>query len=252
MNMVIEQLSHRKSIREFTGEAVKEKDLKVILQTAQRCPTSVNGQQVSLIYTRDKNIIRQIAQLAGGQLQVETADVFVTVVVDYNRTSFATQTIGKPHLVEQSAEGILLGAVDAGIMLCALQSAAESLGYGTTAIGGIRNQPEAMIKLLNLPPKTFPIVGTTIGVATDKAKNAALKPRVPFESFAMEDTYDDKAVKKGTKQYEKDLKSFREEHGMNYLTSYAELLSSYYGKKYFRSIAQNLTSQGFIFQDEIK
>ncbi|WP_331775689.1 nitroreductase family protein [Sulfurospirillum sp. 1612] len=252
MNQTIEQLRNRKSIREFTGAPVKEEDLQLILQTAQRAPSSINGQQVSLVYTRDKAIIKKIAELSGGQVQIETADVFVTFVIDFNRTTIAAQMVGKEHLIEQSAEGIVLGAVDAGIMLSSLQSAAESLGYGTTAIGGLRNQPDAMIKLLNLPPKTFPVVGSTIGVPTEKAKNAPLKPRVPFESFAMADTYNHEAVKKGVTQYEQDLKNFREAHGMNYLTSYAEQIANFYGKIYFRSIAENLTHQGFVFQDEIK
>ena len=38
MNQVIEQLSTRKSIRQFTGESVKTEDLELIIKTAQRCP----------------------------------------------------------------------------------------------------------------------------------------------------------------------------------------------------------------------
>jgi len=50
-NIIIEQLQNRKSIREFTGEHVCDDDLEVIFKTAQRAPTSINGQQVSLVYT---------------------------------------------------------------------------------------------------------------------------------------------------------------------------------------------------------
>ena len=45
MNEVIKQLQNRRSVREFTGEKVKDDDLKLILETAQRCPNSVHGQQ---------------------------------------------------------------------------------------------------------------------------------------------------------------------------------------------------------------
>lgn len=54
MNKVIEQLQNRRSVRNFTGEKVKDEDLELILRTAQRAPSSVNGQQISLIVTRDK------------------------------------------------------------------------------------------------------------------------------------------------------------------------------------------------------
>ncbi|MCG3671470.1 nitroreductase family protein [Aliarcobacter butzleri] len=249
MNPIIKQLSERKSIRQFTGEFVKDEDLELIIKTAQRCPTSINGQQISLIYTRDKEKIKQIAQLCGGQEQIATADVFITICVDFNRTIFAVEQTGEKHQIDKSAEGVLVGAVDAGIMLNAIQITAESLGYGTTAIGAVRNEPAKMIELLNLPLKTFPIVGTTIGVPTLEAKNAPLKPRIPLESFAFEDNYDDKKVKDGVLVYEKQMKKFREDNNMNYLQSYCEQTANYYKNIYFRKIEENYTKQGFIFKD---
>ncbi len=249
MNQVIEQLSSRKSIRQFTGESVKPEDLELIIQTAQRCPTSINGQQISLVYIRDKDKIKQIAELCGGQEQIATADVFIAIVVDFNRTIFAVEQAGEKHVIENSAEGVLVGAVDAGIMLNAIQVSAESLGYGTTAIGAIRNEPEAMIKLLGLPPKTFPIVGTTIGVSTNDAKEASLKPRIPINSFAFEDKYEDAKVKDGVIAYEKQMKKFREDNNMDYLQSYCEQTATYYKNIYFRKIAVNYKNQGFEFKD---
>ncbi|MCG3657867.1 nitroreductase family protein [Aliarcobacter butzleri] len=249
MNPIIKQLSERKSIRQFTGEFVKDEDLELIIKTAQRCPTSINGQQISLIYTRDKEKIKQIAQLCGGQEQIATADVFITICVDFNRTIFAVEQTGEKHQIDKSAEGVLVGAVDAGIMLNAIQITAESLGYGTTAIGAVRNEPAKMIELLNLPLKTFPIVGTTIGVPTLEAKNAPLKPRIPLKSFAFEDNYDDKKVKDGVLVYEKQMKKFREDNNMNYLQSYCEQTANYYKNIYFRKIEENYTKQGFIFKD---
>ena len=249
MNTTIKQLSSRKSIRQFTGESVKDEDLELIIKTAQRCPTSINGQQISLVYTKDKKKIEEISKLCGGQTHIATADVFVVIVVDFNRTIFAVEQAGEKHQIDKSAEGILVGAVDAGIMLNAIQIAAESLGYGTTAIGAVRNDPEAMIKLLNLPIKTFPIVGTTIGVPTKEAIDVPLKPRIPIESFAFENKYNDKKVKDGVLQYEKDMKKYREDNNMNYLQSYCQQTASYYKNIYFRKIAENYKNQGFEFKD---
>ncbi len=251
MNPVIAQLQGRRSIRQFTGEQVSDDDLQRIFETAQRAPTSNNAQQSSLVYTRDKEVIRQIAELCGGQKQVETADVFVCVVVDFNRTAHAVEAMGKTQVIEQSAEGILVGAVDAGIMLMALQTAAEALGYGTTAIGAIRNDPETMIRLLGLPPKTFPIVGSTIGVPTPQSKTVPLKPRMPLESFAMPDRYDTEAVKEGTARYEGMIRHYRETNGMGQLPSYNELVGGLYSGVPYRKVAQNLRAQGFEFKDEL-
>ncbi len=249
MNQTINQLSKRKSIRQFTGESINQEDLELIIKTAQRCPTSINAQQISLVYTRDKEKIKQIAAICGGQKQVETADVFITIIVDFNRTAYAVEQVNEEQQIHKSAEGVLVGAVDAGIMLNAIQIAAESLGFGTTAIGAVRNDPKAMIKLLNLPEKTFPIVGTTIGIATKDASEAPLKPRLPLKSFAFEDTYNEKESKLGILEYEKDMKKYREDNNMNYLQSYCEQTAAYYKNIYFRKIAENYKNQGFEFKD---
>ena len=60
MNNIIKQLLNRKSVRNFTGESVKDEDLKLIFEAAQRCPTSINGQQISLVYTKDKKKLKRL------------------------------------------------------------------------------------------------------------------------------------------------------------------------------------------------
>lgn len=252
MNQTIKQLLNRKSVRNFTGESVKEEDLKLIFEAAQRCPTSINGQQISLVYTRDKEKIAQIAKLCRNQKQVETADVFVTFVIDFNRTANAIESLGKEQVVEKSAEGIIVGAVDAGIMLSSLQTAAESLGYGTTAIGAVRCAPDEFIEILNLPPKTYPVVGSTIGVAKQHVIEAPLKPRVPLDSFVFEDKYDEVKVKDGVEQYEKDLEKFRDDNNMDYLTSHKEAIASFYENYYMPQVKSSFEKQGFFFEDEAK
>ncbi len=250
-NPTLDQLLQRKSIRQFTGESIPKYDLERIFQAAIRAPTSINGQQISMVYTQDKEIIAKISQIAHGQPQIAVADVFVTFVIDFNRTAVAVEAVGKQQHIEQSAEGIIVGAVDAGIMLMALQTAAESLGYGTTAIGGIRAHPHAMIELLGLPPRTYPVVGSTIGVPTTAAKNAPLKPRMPFDSLVMQDKYQVQQVKDGVYKYEQELNEFRATHQMNYLTSYMEQVAGRYEWAYFKEIAKTFEQQGFKFQDPV-
>ncbi len=84
MNKVIEQLQNRRSVRNFTGEKVKDEDLELILRTAQRAPSSVNGQQISLIVTRDKEKLKKIAEICGGQGHIANSDVFITILIDYH------------------------------------------------------------------------------------------------------------------------------------------------------------------------
>ena len=248
MNNTIEQLLTRTSVRTFTGEGVKDEDLELIFKAAQQAPTSIGAQQISLVYTKDKEKIKQIAQIAGGQPQVATADVFITIVIDFNRTAIACEMAGKEQVIHASAEGLLVGAGDAGIMLNAPQTAANALGYGSTAIGGIRNDPEAMIKLLDLPKKTYPIFGITLGVA-DTSKGVNIKPRVPLHSFVMKETYNQAMVKQGVESYEETLRVWRDAKGLKDFPGYTQMTSQYYQNIYFPKVAKTLLNQGFDFKD---
>ena len=64
--------------------------------------------------------------MQGGQPQVAGADIFILVTIDFYRSTYAMKKEGKQNVIPMSAEGILVGAVDGGIMLNALQTAAES------------------------------------------------------------------------------------------------------------------------------
>ena len=249
-NPIIKQMQNRRSVRQFTGEPVSDADLETIFKTAQRAPNSINGQQISLIYTRDKARIAKIAELCNGQEQVRTAEVFVAIVIDFNRTAIAAEIGGKTQVIERTAEGIMVGAIDAGIMLSSLQTAAESFGYGTTSIGAVRQNAEAMTELMGLPPKTFVAVGCTIGVPTQAAKDAPLKPRIPIDSFVMQDVYDGAKVEEGVVRYEAEFTGFRKQQGAD-LAGYAEKVAGLYSRVYYRATAKAMQAQGFRFSDTL-
>lgn len=247
-NDTLKTLLNRKSIRQFTGEKVKKEDLDTIFEASLRCATSINGQQISIVYTDDKDKIEKIGHLCGDQEQVKTANVFVMFVMDFNRTGIATSLAGKKQIVTDGLESIVVGSVDAGIMLATLQTAAHSLGYGTTAIGAVRAQPEAFIDMLNLPKYTFPLVGSTIGVGTKEAMNAPLKPRIPAKNLVFKDKYNSDAVRQGVEEYDKTLRDFRDSHGTATLGSYSESTANYYQNVYFE-FANAMKKQGFINKD---
>ncbi|HNX93650.1 MAG TPA: nitroreductase family protein [Holophaga sp.] len=246
-NPTLELMMNRRSVRAFTGASIPEADLETILRAAQQAPTSVNGQQISLVVIRDREKLKRIAELSGGQAHIAQADCFIAIVVDFQRPAEGVRSTGKQQVIEQYAEGILVGAVDAGIMLQALQTAAESLGYGTTAIGGIRRDPAAMIALLGLPDKTYPIVGTTLGVPTPEALSEA-KPRVSLKSFAMQERYDLETVKQGVHTYEATLRTWLNAKGHREAPAYGAATAAYYCRV-SRTIAATMAQQGFAFKD---
>ena len=249
MNEVIRQLQNRRSVREFTGEDVKEEDLKTILYTAQRAANSVNGQQTSLVVVRDKEKLAKIAEICGGQKHIAEASVFVFVVMDFHRGVYAAESVGKRHIGSTSADGILVGAIDAGIVVNALQTAAIALGYGTTVIGAIRKNSREIIKMLELPKYVFPLIGSTIGVPAERPLTR-VKPRVPLGTFAFEGKYDAEKVKEGVEFHEKDIQEWREENGTPQLPSYKEMIVRVY-ENFYNESKKELEEQGFKFTDKL-
>jgi FMN reductase [NAD(P)H] len=248
-NPVIDQLTQRRSVRGFSSEPVKEEDLAAILKATQQAPNSINGQQTSLVVIRDKERIARVAEIAGGQPQVAGADVVVVFVVDFNRTAEAAKIAGTEQVVERSAEGIIVGAVDAGIALATFQTAASALGYGTTAIGGIRRDPAALIEMLGLPPRTYPLVASTLGVP-DPAREPQVRPRVPLESYAMSETYDAAKVAEGVAALDPVLRAWWDAQGLTQMGTYSQDTAKTYSTFYFPTIAATLRSQGFEFADQ--
>ena len=191
----------------------------------------------------------KIAELCGGQKHIAEAGAFVFVLVDFHRGVYAANSIGKRNIGPKSADGVLVGAVDAGIIVNSLQTAAHALGYGTTVIGAIRKATKEFIKMLELPEYVFPIVGTTIGVPVER-KLTRVKPRVPLDTFVFEDTYNAKKVEEGVEFHEKDTIEWREENGTPQLPSYKEMIARIY-ENFYNTSKQDLESQGFRFADEL-
>lgn len=201
---ILEFVKNRKSVRQFTGESVKEEDLKEILKLSSMVPTSVNGQQISLVYTRNKELISKLADLAGGQPQVRNADVFIVLVADYYRASLLLKDMGE-ELDYKEREMEFTAATDAGIISTFITFVSGALGYGSTIIGGVLQNKEEIAKLLELPEYTSVMLGITLGVPTESAKNAMVKPKIPVEAFAMEDKYNTEIQKEKVLDYEKTL-----------------------------------------------
>jgi FMN reductase (NADPH) len=64
--------------------------------------------------------------------------------------------------------------------------AAQSLGLGICYIGAIRNQPEDIIELLELPRLAFPIFGMTLGWP---AAEPFIRSRLPLEAVLHWEKY---------------------------------------------------------------
>ncbi len=175
MNNPTLELVHRHgSVRDYQAEPVPPDMLETIVAAAQRSSTSSNLQMMTVVAVTDAAKRRRLAELCGNQQHIAQAPAFLAWCADLHRLDLACELRGYTQVAEY-VENFTLAAVDTAIAAQTGALAAESLGLGICYIGSIRNNPQDVIELLDLPRLAFPVTGMTVGWP---AKTPTLRPRL--------------------------------------------------------------------------
>ncbi len=243
MNDTLELLQSHHSTRSYTDQAVTDAMLDEIIHAAWRGPTSMNAQEISLVVVRDTARRARIVEIAGGQPWIAQAPVFITLVIDFNKTRIGVEKAGQTQIIQESMEGFGVAAVDAGITLSNLMTAARSLGLGIVPIGGIRRHPQAMIDLLELPPLTFPLVGLCIGhVAIDVPQ----KPRMDIQTFRHDERYNASGYTAAIDAYDETIMEYWEQLGRSDGLTWSQNLGNIINRVYFPEVRPVAAKQGLL------
>jgi len=215
MNPILEaQLKHR-SIRKFIDKPVEDDLLRTLIQAAQGAASSSFIQAYSLVQVTDVDNRSKIAALAGGQSWVEKAPEFLIICADLSRIEHCCIEEGMGPL-EGHTEHFLAASVDAALMAQNLMLGAESVGLGAVFIGGIRNDPMQVSKLLNLPDQVYPVFGLCLGYPDAQPD---LKPRLPVEVILHRDVYDKSRCATDVAAYDEQMQAYYAQRGSNQRTS---------------------------------
>lgn len=244
MNAIVKSIKNHRSIRQYSDKDVPEEMLNEILEASQAMPSSINSQEVSVVVVRDKLKKEKLAELTGNQSYIADAPVFLVFVMDMYKTYLAGEKTGNKQVIHESLEGIAAGVFDSGLAMGGAIIAAESLGLGIVPIGGVRRDPEGVIKLLNLPKYTYPLVGLVIGYPFD---NSRQKPRFPLEAFKHNETYDKDKLKNLIDKYDENMEVYLKEIGREQEGNWSALTSNIYKSVYYPKVKPTLESQGFKF-----
>lgn len=243
MNKVIETIKNHRSIRQYLDKDIPNEIVDEIVKAAQAMPNSINGQQTSVIVITDKEKKEKLAELVGNQEYVAKAPVFLVFVMDFYRTYLAGEKTGLKQVIHEDIEGVEAGSVDVGIALGASIIAAESFGLGIVPIGGIRKNPDEVIELLGLPKYTFPMVGLVVGYPADESHK---KPRIPFDSFRHNESYDAKAVEESIDTYDNQMSEYLNDIGrFEQETNWSTFTSKIYQSVYYPKVKPTMEKQGF-------
>jgi nitroreductase len=177
-------LTHR-SVRRFKDEEIPDSMVQGLVAAAQSAATSSNLQTWSVISVKDPTRRAAVAEACGSQKQVLTAPLFFAFLADLHRTAeYAGEVPSGLDTIEMYTVAIIDAALAAERMVCA----AESLGFGICYIGGLRNQPDTIKQLLQLPSHVAPVFGLCIGTPAESA-HAEIKPRLRQDQVWFEEVY---------------------------------------------------------------
>lgn len=200
------------TIRQFTDQEVSDEMVNAILDAAVRAPTSSNMQTYSIVVVRNPETKKQLAVLAGNQKHIEVCPVFFAFCADISRLDASCKMHGT-ELVK-GMETTLVSSVDAALVGMSANTAAESFGLGVVMIGGMRNHPEDVAKLLGLPEGCYVVYGMCIGWP-DEAAIPEQKPRMSKGLIIHHEQYDLSGQSAKIAEYDAELAKHYESEGRN-------------------------------------
>ncbi|WP_439444012.1 NADPH-dependent oxidoreductase [Listeria aquatica] len=239
MNPVILQMMKHRSIRSYKAdETIPDEKLDQIIRAAQSAPSWINGQHYSIIGVKDKARKQKLAEYTKNPY-VADCSVFLVFVGDFYRVELASEKHQKHFTTSSEEDLLLIASVDVGLACQNALTAAESLGYGTVCIGGIRRNISDVADFLGLPEMTFPIVGLCIGVPD---QDSPVKPRLPKEAVYFEEVYQPDTLPL-LEAYDKTIIPFSKREGS---IGFTERMANFYDKPYYSGITEFLKKQGFL------
>ena len=180
------QLAHR-SIRRYTAEPLPDGLLETLIRAGQHAASSSFIQAYSVVRVTRPESREALARAAGGQVWIEQAAEFLVFCADLRQVDGACRARGAGALEGWTEHG-LAAVVDTALMAQNVLLAAESVGLGGVFIGGLRNDPETVARVLELPELVAPLFGLCLGWP---AESPEVKPRRPLDLVLQTDVYRD-------------------------------------------------------------
>ena len=205
-------LSHR-SIRKYLPTKVPDDILALTIAAAQSAPTSSGLQAWSVVAVEDPDRKARLAALAAPNPQILSAPLFLVWLADLSRLRSLAIEHGKAGAGLDYFESLLLATIDAALAAQNAVIALDALGLGSCYIGGIRDHPEEVGKLLGLPPETVAVFGMTVGYP-DPAVETEVKPRLPQSLVLHREQYRTECVKDDLAGYDEIMRGFQAGQGM--------------------------------------
>lgn len=238
-------MMERRSIRRYEREPVTQEQMDFIFEAIRNTPTSYNGQQFSVIDIDDQELKLKLYELTG-QKQIKTCSRFLAFCADFHKITLMSgvKDVAMPPFTS-TADGLIVGTVDAALAMMSAVTAAGALGLGTCCIGYARTAAPAEISsLLRLPQGVYLVCGLAIGVPREMPD---LKPKQPREAMIHHNEYsDDLPLVDALEKYDAEVTAYNAVRaGSKTTNDWATHIISYYVEAMNYNMLDALRAQGF-------
>ncbi|GKT21496.1 hypothetical protein ADUPG1_011915 [Aduncisulcus paluster] len=172
----VDYILERRSVRNLSGEPVKEEDIQKILSVACSAPTGRNLQKLRYYYTSNPSIIKECG-----------LDIFKAISPMMPHLEKRREALGITEPIFYDGSFVIVIAslpaeeegfekIDTGIAAGMIMTAAQSLGYRTVPLGIICYADEKIHEHFKIPADMKIQLGVTIGTGAmeDPAKPTSL------------------------------------------------------------------------------
>lgn len=245
MNPTIDLLNSHRSIRKFTDQPLPQGLLETLCGAAQAAATSSFLQGATLIRVTAAEDRATLARCAGGQSYVESAAEFLVLCADLKRAGNYCEKYGKAFEGDYT-EQFIIATADVALMAQNLVVAAESVGLGICYIGGLRNNPQEVSELLELPRGVYPVFGLCLGYPD---QDPEVKPRLPLPIILKQERYNEDGDAEAIAEYDERIREYYATRtGGGHGISWSEQVASLLSEKSRPHMREFLAGQGFVFK----
>ena len=192
-------MAEHRSYRKYTSEPVDADLLRLLFACALSAPSKSDLQQADIVHVADREKVRTIAGLIPDMPWIADAPVLLVFCGNNRRIRQIGEWRGKPF-ANDHLDHFMNAAVDAGIVMTTFIHAAEAAGLGCCPISGIRNRPNEVSALLDLPDWVFPVAGLTAGYPGEARQ---ITPRLPLDVTVHVDRFDESNVRQKIEAYDR-------------------------------------------------
>lgn len=193
------QIAGHRSDRRFLPRPIALELLRLLCACALSAPSKSDLQQCDIVIVTDMAIRAGIVATIPDMPWIMDAPVFLVFVANGERLPMLAKLHDKPF-PNDHLDQFFNAAVDAAIVLATFLRAASAVGLGCCPISAIRDHPQTVSDLLQLPRRVIPVAGLCVGWP---AQGGEITPRLSLRTTVIENSYGERDLAKEIEAYDR-------------------------------------------------